>query len=356
MCPICRFALIAGVALALTATAWAQANVERTPMLRVHLPDEVAPEKATLIFGEYGEGLTMGPRVLQKGKYDYSFSLWDRATSVKVLLYCPGYRMVTAEFSLEGAAPIVSFEPHFDELPKTALCVRMVDSEGSPLAHEPFSLHHDLAPHKYFGYLDGMTHGATIASGTTGADGTCTLLVPSLLDDPYFGKHSFPPDMAFEIRTPRNQRHPDQDLSPATIPVKRAYSQPIIVTVSARAHLHGHVAIPYVRAHQLFGTVTPYTYEDKHGRTGPTRVELRAEVSDGGRSFNCMLLRDGSFSVKLPPGTYDLVLVELGEGGTIRRVVGQTGKNALSEYYRQRVPLDIRVILREGEDKAVNVG
>ena len=88
---------------------------------------------------------------------------------------------------------------------------------------------------------------------------------------------------------------------------------------------------------------------------GHHRVELRAEVSGGGRSDSCMLLRDGSFSVKLPPGTYDLALVELGEDGKIERVLERTERSTFSEYYRKRVPLGIRVVFNEGDDKVINV-
>jgi hypothetical protein len=200
-----------------------------------------------------------------------------------------------------------------------------------------------------------MTFGATIASGVTNADGTCILQLPSLLDDPYFAEHTAPIAAGFQVRTQRNQRDADQDLSPTTIPVRRAYQEPIVITVTTRAHLHGSVAIPYIRARQLSGTVTPYLYEGKYSKIGPTRVELRAEVSEGGRSHDCMLLRDGSFSVRLPPGTYDLALVELGEDGNIRRVIERTGPNTLSEYYRKRVPLGLQVVLNEGDDKVIDV-
>jgi hypothetical protein len=247
----------------------------------------------------------------------------------------------------------VSFKPHFEKLPITPLCVHMVDSHGKPLANERFSLYHDLATHHYFGYGDGRPYGATIASGVTGADGTCVLSLPSLLDDPYFTKHTGPVAMGMRVQTKRNQRDADQDLSPTTIPIRKEHQEPVVITVTTRAHLHGHVAISYIRARHLSGAVTPYLYENRI--VGPHRVELRAEVSGGGRSYSCMLLRDGSFSVKLPPGIYDLALVELGEGGKVERVIKRTERSSWSEYYRKRVPLGIRVVLNEGDDKVVNV-
>ena len=349
-----RYPLLFGrVLLASMALAAAPAAARPAPVFRVQFPNEIAPEQATLILGEFGEGLAVGPRALEKSKYDYSFRLWEKASSFKVLLYCPGYKVLTAEFKVKDITPTVSFKPHFERLPTTPLCVRMVDSRGKPLANERFSLYHDLAPHQYFGYGDGMTYGATIASGVTKADGTCILPLPSLLDDPYFAKHAAPVATGLRVQTKRNQRDADQDLSPTIIPVRKEYREPIVITVTTRAHLHGRVAISYIRARRLSGAVTPYVYE--RTMVGHHRVELRAEVSGGGRSYSCMLLHDGSFSVKLPPGIYDLALVELGEGGKVERVIERTERSSWSEYYRERVPLGIRVVLNEGDDKAVSV-
>ena len=69
----------------------------------------------------------------------------------------------------------------------------------------------------------------------------------------------------------------------------------------------------------------------------PYWIELRA-MRQGSWS-NCMLLKDGTFSVMLPPGAYDLVLYAMEKHGQ-----GQ-----------KEFPIQKDMVLEENEHRVVNV-
>lgn len=155
-------------------------------VLRILIPRRIDPGKLTLLCKRRGTGMTTIERVDTKdGVRKYSVDLRD-VNSVKLLVYCPGYRMVTAEFDTRRIADSKAFTPRFVRVPMVPLRVRLVDTDGRPLVGEQVSLRHSLLEMEYFNYMTGMVWPAVVATATTGGDGEIALDVPSLADDPYF--------------------------------------------------------------------------------------------------------------------------------------------------------------------------
>lgn len=340
--------LLCCLALLLGAGGAVKAAPART--LTIQLPDDVPAEQVTIIPGIFANGLYVQSLYTEANVHTYTAKLPANTRSVKLLCYRPGYRMVTADFTAEQLASSTPFVPHFEKLPTTPVTFTFVTPEGAPLPNVKFVLFHSLETHQYFGYGDGMMFFADMNTNITDATGACTLDLPMMQDDPYFAAHP----VALQLRLPDGGKRPDptRDLSPESITLPLKTPAKVVVTVTARAKLHGHIDVAYIRAQHLEGDITPYSYTTKP--TGPIRVELRAEMTNK-PSISCMLLETGDYSVLLPPGTYELVLVEIGPNGNLLRKYGVTERGYGGETFRKRVPLQQTVTLRAGEDKTINV-
>jgi len=318
--------------------------------LLVHFPEDVPPEQVTIITGAYGNGLVGGSLTTKAGVRDYTEKLNDKTTAVKLLCYRPGYRMLTANLSAAQLAEHTPFVPHFEKLASTPVTLTFVSPEGTPLPGTKVVLSHSLETHQFFGYGNGPMYFTDIITGVTDATGAYTFALPLLDTDPYFAAHP----VTVSLRIPGEGKRPDptRDLAPSSLTFTFKTPTPITITVTQRAKLHGRIAVDYIRAQGLRGEITPYEYTTRP--TGPVRVELRAEVPNE-PSVSCMLLDNGEYSTMLPPGTYELVLVETGPEGTITRKYHVTERGYGGETYRKRVPLHQTITLRAGEDKVVKV-
>ncbi|MBI3920849.1 MAG: hypothetical protein HY318_05465 [Armatimonadetes bacterium] len=307
-----------------------EAKAEKQPVLRIRIPREIDTDSLKMISGVYGgDGLGVGPIDTKSGVYDYSVQLGSKAKTVKLLIYAPGYKMVTAEFGVKSISPVQPFAPRFTKLPTTPLHLKVVGSNGEPLANQKITLSHGLATHQYFGYLDGMAFSADLLTATSDNKGEIDAELPLLLEDPYFPIYSL---TSLLMSSP----NADGDCSPSLLPLRRSYEQPVIVTRLFRAKLSGKITKSFLRRHKVEGDLTPYMNAKRHS---PFRVELRAESGDGTRGYNCMLLGGGEFSVVLPIGTYNLHLVVLGKGETLHR----------------KIPVQKNVVLKENENRILVV-
>jgi len=246
--------------------------------------------------------------------------------------------MVTADFGPSDVPLTKPFVPRFVKLPTAALTVKLVRSHGDPVAGQQLTFGHGLATHEHFGYGDGMAFGATLATVTTNAKGEVRLALPLLHRDPYFagGKH---PLTALSL-SPGERRHRDQqwDLSPSRIELRDSYPKPVVITMVRRAALRGRIERSFLARHGIGADAmkpssNPYVAKTAH------RVWLNASQSKGATFYNCMLMPDGSFSRRLPAGTYDLHLRVSGKG----------------EASSRRIPVREGVELKEGEQKTLVV-
>jgi len=113
-----------------------------------------------------------------------------------------------------------------------------------------------------------------------------------------------------------------------------SYTEPFLVVEVRRGILSGQLGKEFLRLHNLTGDLTPYI---RSADSIPFSICLDA-VRDGGKSFyNANLASDGRFEVELPPGTYDLKLVVMGSGYTLK----------------QRIPVENGIVVEENRRKVV---
>jgi len=182
-------------------------------------------------------------------------------------------------------------------------------------------LRHTLLEMKYFNYMDGMVYPAVIATATTDARGEIEVEVPSLPDDPYFSDDAERRPIGFELRLPRHRGDAyGWDFVPRMIPAQTGYSGPVTVTLVYRGKISGRVTESFLSRAAVIGG-------EGEGEPGNSYDLWFAAKSSGTRSgTGRRVSADGTFSIRLPAGSYDLFLEVCGNGGwLLRRVPIQTG-------------------------------
>src|ERR1043166_8258484 len=293
------------------------ANADPAAALQIRIPPEADPASLTLICGVYGNRLTVQQLETKSGHYDYTIQLDDKARSVRLLVYRPGFKMITGEMDAGDVQSSQPFVPHFERLQIVPLQIALLDSRGKPIAGEKLTLRHQLATHEYFGYSDGISWEAALATGTTDDHGQLNIELPSLSDDPYFAKYDVS-SLTVSQSERRSPARDDCDFRPSQLPVLRQYEERLVITKILRARLSGRIEDSFLERNQIKGDVTPY---GDAKRQSPFRVELRAENKDAKAFYNCMLMSNGNFSAMLPTGEYDLHLLMLGQGETLHKQV-----------------------------------
>jgi hypothetical protein len=291
------------------------------PALRIQIPEPIAPEEVTIIGGIYGNGLSIGQLYTRAGVREYPIYGEGKVTEIRLLLYHPAYRAVTVRFIGKDAVAGSIYTPNFEKLRSTSAPLRVVDNRGKPVSGQRLRFSIDLDSHLYFHYFDGMEFSALAARAITNHQGECTVVLPYLPDDPYFAASGREAQFSIAVKTdPDGESH----ITPKRIPLQEKYAEPVTITRFELAHLYGRIEKGFLDRHEMHGDVTPYS--DPQFARSPQRIELRVEEKKG-YGGNAMLMPDGSFSVRLPPGEYDLRLVSLPrDGGTlVREAIIQEG-------------------------------
>ena len=306
-------------------------------VLRILIPRWIDAGNLTILPGLYGHGLSVEWVQTKSRVHEYPVDLGD-ATSVKLLIHCPGYRMVTAEFDASQISGTKTFAPRFVRLPMVPLRVRLVDTAGRPLVGEQVCLSYQLLALEYFGCLQGPLYRATVATATTGADGEIAVEVPSLADDPYFARLD-PPwrPIGFELELPRHRGGAHGwDFAPRTIPPQVSYPQVVTVTVVYRGEISGCVSKSFVTRNDIEAAART----DSKGEPGESyTLSFMAMAKDKGSVTGQDVSPDGTFSMTLPPGTYDLSIAVRRDGGKVLR----------------RLPIEAGFVLGENEHRVLRL-
>jgi len=263
-----------------------------------------APEKQLVIRVPEGidtEGLTVLARLYPSSSVDvlrkspsgeYRENLSDQTTSVKLLIHHPLYKVIAVTLDPEAASK--PYAPEFVKATMVPVMLRVVDTKGKPFADQPLCVTVELASQEYFGRRDGIYPIVRPGklNGVTNADGECSILVPSILDDPYFQSQGI---RSFGIRLdgPGGYKGASYDvLLPLPIPARRSYTEPVIVTIRYRGMIRGRVGKSFLESHGV-ADKDRWVWMMKHG-----------ERSAGGIGIG----PDGSFEMAVSAGLYDLTI------------------------------------------------
>jgi hypothetical protein len=278
---------------------------------RVSLPLNTKPETVLIKTGVSGRGLVLNEVRTKPGVYDYSLDLGlsdvGPAQSLKLLIYIPGYRMVTAEFKDADLRTGKTFIPPLFPLPTTPVKGRLLDSAEKPLSDQTLTAGYHLSEAMaYFGYGDGSVPFISFGTVKTDSKGEFTFNVPSLPEDSFFQLNDRSPFGRVQLLSDDGMIFQDQTLTPDSLPAQKTY-EPLVIRKTRQATLSGKLGKDFFQQNNL---------------TANLRVELRAEARAGESSLNAGLQPDGSFEVQLPPGEYDLVLWV---PGTNRKILVENG-------------------------------
>ena len=123
--------VVAALVVLAALTVASSAQVIR-PGFQDLIPREVRPEAVKVFFAVAPSGASTDSVTTRAGVYDYTFPIAG-ARFLKLLIYMPGYQMVTAEFKDAQLDTSTPYTPPLVTLPAVRLDGRLVNSSGRPL-------------------------------------------------------------------------------------------------------------------------------------------------------------------------------------------------------------------------------
>jgi hypothetical protein len=222
---------------------------------------------------------------------------------MKLLIYLPGYRMITAEFDKEQLSKPQTFTPSLEKLWTARLEGRLVNSKYEPLgAQKLFVCYFLREAMGYFGYIDGSVPEIPIAAFQTNRDGTFATPIPAFSADPFFKEGFF--RIAGEGDDNRGSCLQDTSLSPSQFQASETGKQFQIVRTTP-ATISGRIGKEFWARMNLTSDVQLLPAP---GYVDRLNVYIAAEDIDATRGYTDLLLGDGTFELRVPPGRYDVKL------------------------------------------------
>ena len=172
-------------------------SAPRDPDIRrgfqVLIPRDVNPETVKIFFAIKPRGVVpTEPVTTRPGVYDYTLPIAG-SSFLRLLIYAPGYRMVTAEFRDAQVNASSPYTLPLVKLPAVRLDGRLVDSGGRPVPNQTLDLTYEVweAVAYFCGncMIDGQI--PTLEFGRTRTDdgGAFAFDVPNVRDDPFFQRY-----------------------------------------------------------------------------------------------------------------------------------------------------------------------
>jgi len=328
------------------------------------IPQDIAQE-CLKIFTFGGEGyLTFSV----KGDKDYYWTEDPRGyDSARVLVFCPGYQIVKKKIQFKKFKVFKENlkKIRLEKIPSSLVEIngRLMDSWGNPVEERKLGLSYYLEAMLQDYCIDCLGSYSTVGIATTDQVGNFKFRIHPFMNDKLFSKQlsntqSF--DLFLEVEG-RNDT-PTWVLEPATIPIRQKYDEVISLTMKT-ARLEG--TIPEKTWHEsgLSGEIAPSGWDPRlsenwgdpqpkiilQARSGPYEREewkynsktKREELGSTGeiayhKYLNCQLKDDRSFSVILPPETYDIYLTGYKNGAVYENIL-----------------IKKDVVLKEGESKSL---
>lgn len=315
--------------LFVSAAGFAQAAT----VLHVGIPAGFDSANTTVVVGRYGQGLELGQATWDKEREQFICSVADGAKSVKILIYYPGCKIVTAEITSDKLGE--PFVAAFQKLPVVPLTVQITGSDGQPIVGQLISLRQSPVDMEYFKYYDGSVAGdnaAPVASGTSDVDGYIALKAPLLLEDPLYAKLKVKP--SYQVKS--NWKSPagmnDYNLVPNSIDSQKSYAAPIAIKLVYRAKISGSVSQQYLLNNGIEAKLGP-------DANNQYRVWFEVDAADTKSGQGVAPAADGTFSISVTPGTYDLSIQVRDDKGFTTRTVPVAKAFVVGENETRKIDL-----------------
>jgi hypothetical protein len=293
------------------------------PCLCIRAPEAVNYPRITISYDKFdkndrplGGGSIAMQAIYASGKLESACVPTDGAAYVKLVAACLGYNVISADLDVKAQPSPQQFDLRFRPLSMLPISLNVVDTKGNPAAGQVVRLEYPLTEASLFlrprgaaksGGRNGFVWTMATPPATTGSDGSVTISVPDLLRDPFIANAEgiFSPP-AFRVTTYRADSQEGPDPKPATIPLQKSYPKTLTITIVQRAKLSGIVGDEFLARQGLEIPPEPAGATDAQPAY---RLGLRL-VTATRTSYGFGLRPDGSFSVSVPPGTYDLELYQ----------------------------------------------
>lgn len=294
--------LAALIGLAVSTPAYSQAPLS----FALRLPRNVSPETVRVRYQVLGQGGYSSFVRTRAGVFDYNIlplpvadGGFSDPSQLKLLIYAPGFRIVTAEFSREQLSIAQIYTAGFQKLPTTRLEGRLVDTSGEPRGGEKLYLSYRLSEgQRFFNIMDGALDVLPIAAFETDGKGEFSVEIPSLIEDPFYRK-----DGELQVSNePGAIMTFGGNLTPSRLRIADAGKR-VVITEGQPAVLTGKISPSYFAAKKVDAKLLPPpSYIDR------LNVYIIATDTRSATGHSDLLKGDGSFELKLPAGTYELSL------------------------------------------------
>jgi hypothetical protein len=325
------YGLLLLCAVCALAPTWSAPTSTPDRILRIHLPENIDPGKLTMLRGGY----FLSPVPTQTGVYDYTIDL-KYTSYLKLLLFCPGFKVVTAAFDANKVSSSQPFEPKFDASPIIPVRLKFTYSDGKPVANTPVELHLSLSwpPRGPFTGILGFTMGreAELATGFTDSNGGFAADVPSLPDDPYFATPGSVKGFSIKLKLPYRY---GRDFIPAEIAARTSYPETVGIEVVYHGRIRGRLSQAFLSRNNI---ILPPVESGNNVRPAVSRVWVAANKEKQANEVS--VGNDGRFTMSLAPDTYDLA------------VWAQDGKRRTDT---RSLPVRSGIVLKEDQDNEIEI-
>lgn len=303
-------------------------------IFKVRIPRGMYPAKVTVVCGQYGHGLGLQQETKRMGN-DFLIDIFPAERSaiaatkrVKLLIFCPGYKVVTADLDVAKGETSKPFIPAFRRIPMVPIRVRLENSSGQPIMNVRVAFLLDLDSFGYFGYSDGESFGARALEAVSDSRGEFTTSLPSLLDDPYLAKGSFS-KRQFAASLPREFRLGKYGYYPTNgiVPARRSYPGTFVMRFVPRGRFSASLGREFLRKHGITAT----------GLQRRTQMVVSGPGTSGESSW---VHRDGSFSCDVAPGTYDVSLQNIKTPGGNSRTLWSIKRVTIRENEQKKLLIE----------------
>lgn len=169
----------------------------------------------------------------------------------------------------------------------------------------------------------------------TDSSGRVALKVPRLIDDPVFEKSGEKP--SFGVRLEERTPQAAYDLVPSSIASRESYDGQQIVKLVYRGKITGQIDAAFLGKHGINAPLGKALAPD--GRT-EYKVWFQAHESNGKMGQGVAFKDDGTFSMELPPATYDLAVEVWDENGRLEKTISIQKGFVLGESEDRRLILE----------------
>lgn len=233
-------------------------------VLHIFIPKEIPLQGLTIQYQLEGHGTYT--EIIGKARDDnlsieLGYSELGKSNSAKILVYAPGYKMISREIPVTGTFLSEQWIPKFEKLSTVRLKGKLVDSLEKPLSGESLAVTYSLLEAmSYFRYLDGTAPTLKIANTITDEEGMFTIEVPSLLEDPFFINHQGLKEFTLSVMWPNvySPIFPAWELVPSKIAVQKVYPEKLTIVLVNHAKLSGFIGPIFWKENEVVGDIAPH--------------------------------------------------------------------------------------------------